>query len=433
MITEPDGFLGAVLAAEGCGANALINGPGGCRSRAINLWRELSAEYVSENPQCCRSRYYSRQSHLPCTYLNSEDMVLGSGNKIADSLRSVSSISDKDTVLIDALGASLQVTDRNKAVIDSGTENSTVLSDEDLAHLSFSEAFDRTVASLTEHAGLETGGKENTVSILGYSYADSSWNFGKKNLSYLLGLMDLEVVCYSGCRTTKAEISRSGTSEAVILIHPEMSEETSEVYRKNGCRTVVPSFGSPIGFDAIRSFVNEVADATGTSPDMALKTIDCEEEKMRRILRNCDKESRSFRGYCSAFKGLPSDICPLMEWMYDYFGLLPSSVEPVFCRDSVYSDRIRGFLKNTGSPDAYGRPVRDSGLKTLFTDGFAAEDYKARHPAVSCIGITMPFARKGEFVDRSLVGLGGCRYILDSVINGLGEFKCGQPTMADFR
>ena len=90
MRLGPDGFLGAVLAAEGCGAKAMINGPGGCRSRTLNLWRELSIEYGGEESGCCRSKYLSRQSHLPCTYLNSDDMVLGSGNKMTDGLRSVS-------------------------------------------------------------------------------------------------------------------------------------------------------------------------------------------------------------------------------------------------------------------------------------------------------------------------------------------------------
>ncbi len=433
MITEPDGFLGAVLAAEGCGADALINGPGGCRSRAINIWRELSAEYAGDNPCCCESKYYSRQSHLPCTYLNSEDMILGSGNKIADSLRSVASVSDRPVVLIDTLGASLQATDREKAVRDSDTEKKTILSDEDLAHLSLSEAFDGTMSALVENAGLQSGLKKNAVSILGYSYADSSWNFGKENITHLLNLMGLEVLCYPGCGSTKTQVSESGLSEAVIQIHPEMSGSTSELYRSNGCKVICPEMGSPIGFASIRSFITEVADATGASPDKALKAVDDEEQRIVRILRNCDKESRSFRGYCSAYNGMPSDIYPLMRWMYDYFGLLPSSVETVFCRDSPYSGKIRDFLGKIGCSEAYGSRIRGTGLKALFTDGYAAREYKDIYPTVPCIEITMPFVRKGEFTDRSLVGIGGCRYILDSLINGLGEFKCGQPTMADFR
>lgn len=433
MRLGPDGFLGAVLAAEGCGAKAMINGPGGCRSRTLNLWRELSIEYGGEESGCCRSKYLSRQSHLPCTYLNSDDMVLGSGNKMTDGLRSVSSASSEDIVLIDTLGASLQVADRGKAVRDSGTEGRTVLSDDDLSALSMAEGFDRTVSALVRNAGLGKGERKGHVSILGYSLADSCWNYGKENISRLLALMDVETDSFVGCGSSKAEISSSGMSEAVVLLHPEMSAETSEVYRSAGCGTVVPRKGAPIGFPAIRSFLEDVADATGTSPDHALEAVDAEEERIFRILRNCDKDSRAFRGLCCALKGMPSDTLPLMEWMYGLFGMVPSSVEKAYCGGSVYDAGISHFLEETDCSGALGRKVGGRGLAAVFTDGLGAEEYKALHPEVACIGISMPYARKGEFMDRSLVGLGGCRYLLDSLINGCGEFRCGQPTMADFR
>ena len=157
MMTEPDGILGTVLAAQGCGLKAMINGPGGCRSRTVNLYRELSVEYSGEESGCCRSKYMSRQSNIPCTYLNSDDMILGSGNKISDGLSSVASATDKDIVLIDTLGASVQVTDMEAAVKRSGTEDRVILTEGDLSGLSLAEGFDRTVRSVMERIGLASG------------------------------------------------------------------------------------------------------------------------------------------------------------------------------------------------------------------------------------------------------------------------------------
>ncbi len=433
MMTEADGFLGAVLASQGCGMKALINGPGGCRSRTVNLYRELSIEYGGEERDCCRSKYMSRQSSIPCTYLNSDDMILGSGNKIADGLSSVSSTTSKDVVLIDTLGASIQVTDREEAVRRSGTEGRTVLSDEDLSGMSMAEGYDDTVRRILEHTGLEDGERKGSVAVLGYGLADSSWRHGMRNISELLALLGVTDVTFVGCDSDPSSLRRAGSCSVSVSVHPEMSAATSSMLSGKGVDEVVLSAGSPIGYGSMRSFVTEMSGSLGLSPDRALGAIDAEERYVKKVLNNCDKDVRGLRGRPMTVETIPSDACPLMEWMYDMFSMVPGSYRPRFCTSSPYDGRIDSFLEGVGCAGARTSPTDPMSTYAFFSDGLTARLYKNDHPVISCVEVCMPFSRKTELTDRSLVGLGGARYLVDSLINDIGRFSCGQPTMADFR
>jgi hypothetical protein len=119
--------------------------------------------------------------------------------------------------------------------------------------------------------------------------------------------------------------------------------------------------------------------------------------------------------------------------MYDLFLLVPGSVRNRFCSDSVYQKDIDAFLGEIGCSDAYSNDTDVLSTAVMFADGLSSELYKIDHPIASCVPISMPYAKKVELVDRSLVGLGGARNILDTLANNIGRFSCGQPTMADFR
>lgn len=434
MNVQPDGLIGAILAAEGCGLKAMINGPGGCRSRALNLWRELSEEYLGEDPGSCRTEFLSRQSALPCTYLNGNDMVLGSGGKISEGLRSVLAASPGDIMLIDTLASGLQAADEKKSIRDADAEERVLAAPPELSSMSMAEGYDASTALIAErYAG--KGGKDRrpSLTVLGYTMADSSWHFGMQNIRELLSAMGVGEVRFIGCRSSVSDIPASFQSSAAVEVHPENSAATAETYRKRGIPIIVPKAGSPVGFDAVRSFLEDVSDTLGLSPDPALAEVRREEGRCLRILRNCDKDVHAFRGQCCAVSGMPSDTLPIMRFLRDWFGLVPGSVRKQYCGPSVYDGEVSAFLGECGAEDAADTGPDPFSTAVFMSDGYEAAEYKRERPRCSCIGISAPYVRKAEFRDSSLVGLGGCRYLLDGIINGRGEFSCGQPTMADFR
>lgn len=170
MRLEADGLMGAIIGSESLGiTNTLINSAGGCRSRAQILLRDLIPSYEPEDRGCCRSKYFSRQSRLPCTYLNNNDIIFGTGAKIIEGADSVSSINGLRTVVVDTLGASLLCTDYSGLAGQGG--QSPLILDGDLSSMGFSEGYDLAVSSILRDTDID--GKDNgTVNLLGYGIAD---------------------------------------------------------------------------------------------------------------------------------------------------------------------------------------------------------------------------------------------------------------------
>ncbi len=435
MRFDCDGFLGAVMAAEGTGGfKALINGPGGCRSRTQILVNEQFIS-IDDNPAgCTNSPFMSKQTRVPCTFLNNNDIVFGTADKISEGIRSVAEATGGNVVLIDTLGASVQVADRESAASRTGFGDHVVMADPDVSSLSFSEGFDDTMRRIVSFIDPQkkTGGKKK-VNILGYGAFDADWTYGMQSLRNLMNLLGTEVSCFIGL-DPESKLVDSGEADLNIMIHPECSRRTAEWYCDNlGIPCLEPSDGAPIGYESIRSFIDEVSKELDLSPDTALKSLDDDERSMMKVLRNYDKFSGDLRCGGIGFEGMPSDILPVMKWMYNVFSLVPEYIDVRRTNDRREMKGLNRFLAEIDCLDALevGEPSPD--LKVMFTDGLSAQYYKYDHPKMSVIGFEMPFGRISGLMDRSLMCINGCHVILDGVINGIGSFKCGQPTVIDFR
>ena len=436
MNNEPDGFLGAVLATQSVkGLKAMINGPGGCRSRALNMVRELSLSYTGDDACCCQSQFMSRISLMPCTYLNEEDIILGSGPKITEGLKDIISKTGSDVVLIDTLGATVQVVDREEAVAKSGFGDKVILADEDLSNMSFSEGFDDTMLRILKHYVREpVPVKKRTVNILGYSMADRSWDFGKREIIRMLSLLNVEVVSFVGCDASVLDLRKSAGAELNILIHPEFSIRTAEWYKEEfGIDYLIPSEGTPVGYDSIRSFIKEVSLALHANAADALHYVDTEEESVCAVIRNYDRFANTLRSSSMAVEGVPSDVLPITKLLYGYFNLFPCSVRLLHTNVNFADNRMFGLLRSLGREEALGGPRDFVSLRVLMSDGITCDTYGIEHPEINCIGICLPFMDTVPLTDRCLIGFSGTRNILDAVLNGIDRFVCGQPTPADFR
>ncbi|MCL2032002.1 MAG: nitrogenase component 1 [Methanomassiliicoccaceae archaeon] len=434
MNTEPDGFIGAVLATEGTSdMRALINGPGGCRSRAQILLKELVRDYMGEEPGCCSSKYFSRQSRLPCTYLNSNDIVMGSSGKIVDGIGSLLSVTGSDIVMIDTLGASIQVTDNEEAVRRSGGEDRVILANKYLSNMSVYEGFDDTMKRIVEHICSKTLSTiPNSVNILGYNISDGGWEYGKEEISRMMRMLGLETVSFIGCSCKKEDVERSCGAELNILIHPEFSIETAKYYYKEfGIPYLIPRLGSPIGYPSLASFAYDVSDKFGVDPGGLLNEIDSERSRVNKILMNSEKAGGSLRGSSCSVTGISSDVLPIIKWMFDHLSVMPGYIK-VLGPATLSTENLMKYLRDTDCIDSL--EADPSGFYDIaFTDGMSAEQIRKSSSITTCVETRFPFSHGTSFINRSLIGTYGCRYILDEIINGHGLLQCGQPTMADFR
>ncbi|MDO5861334.1 MAG: nitrogenase component 1 [Thermoplasmata archaeon] len=423
MRLEPDGLLGAIAASESLGlTDTMVNGAGGCRSRAQIALHDMIPEYSPENPACCSSKYFSRQSRLPCTYLNRDDIVFGASGKISEGLSSVSAASGRRALLVDTLGASLVCTDYSGLTGSAGSD--PVLIDGDLSSMTFGEGFDAATLAVLREMSPEHG-EDGTVNILGYGVSDLGWGAGSDSLAAILGAMGVRarfVSCLSD------DVAGCGRASLNVMLRPENCHRTAEWMRSEyGIPCLRPSAGAPVGYDATRSLVREVAGAVGCDPAPALEMIDADARRVHAVLMNYDRAPIMLYLKGLAIEAESSTAWPILKWMHGTFGMAPRRIT---LADSEYEAEIRGYLDGFGI-DAIDDP--DPDFDVLFSDGLRCLEGRLAVDDRSYVEVRMPRGRNLDLMGRTVIGTAGCRYVLDELMNGMVRFRCGQPTEVDYR
>ena len=99
--------------------------------------------------------------------------------------------------------------------------------------------------------------------------------------------------------------------------------------------------------------------------------------------------------------------------------------------DGEYLPEIGGYLSSCGFRGAL--EGLEGEIEAYFTDGLSALDGNISESPAAYVEISMPRGRSLDLMGRTLMGTGGCRYILDSLMNGLRRFRCGQPEEIEYR
>ncbi len=427
MNCSPDGMLGAIIASESLGlTDTLINGAGGCRSRSQIMMHDLIPEYYPENRACSRSKYFSKQSRLPCTYLGNDDVVFGASAKVSDGISSISSITGRKAVILDTLGASLICTDYSGLTGSAGKD--PIILDGNLSGMSMPEGYDAVTSSILSSTEIENG-ESGGINIIGYGLMDLGWQTGATEIRRLLEPMGAKINCNLGCVPDKNSIMGCGGADLNVMIHPEYCRRTADMMRSRfGIPSLRPSEGSPIGYPASRAFVREVADALGLDPTPSLELIDRDAEAVHRVLMNYERIPRSLHSEGLSVEGDSSIVYPLTKWMTGLFGMAPKNIVP---SDGEYLPEIRSYLGSCGFESALNGS--EEGIEAYFTDGLTALEGNISRSTSAYIEISMPRGRSLDLMERTLIGTRGCRYILDSLMNGLRRFRCGQPEEIDYR
>ncbi len=427
MNNEPDGFLGAVVASESLGmTDTMIDGAGGCRSRSQIMLHELIQEYVPGDPACCGSKYFSRQSRLPCTYLNGDDFIFGTAPKVSAGVESVSGVTGRRVVIVDTLGASLLCTDYSG--LAHGDVPEPVVLDGDLSGMSFYDGYDSAMSAVLSVMDLGDG-DDGSVNLLGYSIADPGWEAGAEDLRHLLGLMGVRVNAVPGCMPSKEEVASMGSASLNVMVRPEMCGRTAEMFRRRtGTPALRPSQGAPIGYPAIASLIREVAVALGADPAPALEHLRWEERRVHSVMMNFDRAPIGMHAKGLAVDAESSTVLPLLRWMVGAFAMAPRRI---IVRDGTYMPEIRSYLDSMGFADALDGTEGD--VEVTFCDGMTALEGRLRNVPESFVEVRMPRGRHMDLMGRCVVGTRGCRYILDEMMDNVTRFRCGQPTEVDYR
>ena len=413
MLVKPDGFFGVTMAIEGIKDSAvLMHGPEGCRK---NLWALTMKVFPRRDASVnMRTPYYMGSPRIPCTDLESCDYIYGAYDRVFDALQHVKERDPGLVAVVCSPGASLIGDDCQKAVDECGLSDRALVLDADLSSKPINVGIDLTLRRAVEKLAPRVEKKrEGTAVLLGNHVLQKDWESVNEEMSRILGLMGIEVICCLGAGSTVEEIRRSSEAEFAIVICPEYAIETAELYRERyGAVTVVPDL-SPIGFEATDAWIRLVSEKTRRGCDAALGYVDGIRRRAYRRMLAARFDTDAFK-FC--IDAEPSICYPLARFFYDNLQMVPACLRYDGVSYPPAENLMKEFLGRIGRSEALDGDVPDY-VEILCTDGNTADMYMRSRHCLRGVDLRFPSMMNTEFLPQPLFGAIGALYILERVVN----------------
>ena len=411
--SRPDGFYGSMLAAESItDGMTILHGPGGCRALASSL----SSRYVPRQFRTVEGDFFFHRSRIPCTYIDADDYIYGASRKVSMILDLLRSEDTKFAVVLESPGASLIGDKLNDEVMSSGMADKTAILGKCLMSESFATGYDATLDLIARKLVRENTRESRKVNLVGLPFVAKGCYSLVRELYRLLGSMGLEVIADIGIACSVDQMRDSSKASANICICPEYFRRTAGYYEELGIPTVRGPLGAPIGYEAIRAWITAIAETVGCNPAPALGLVDEEEHEVFRFLEASLNlgELVNYRSFSVLAE--PSVVLPLMTFVIRELHLAPESIE--LCEhDGTYEELIRGLLGRMGATDVLDRRFGTTFSEVLFGPGAMCEYLLQKEMCSTAVDISVPSKDYMDIAPKSIIGLDGCRRIVEKVVN----------------
>ena len=411
---RPDGFYGSMLASESLtDGMTILHGPGGCRGYAASL----SSRYVPREFRTVEGDFFFHRSRIPCTFVDRDDYIYGASKKVSMILDILKSEETKFAVVLESPGASLIGDKLQDEVLSSGMSDKTAILGKCLMSESFGKGYDSTLCLMAKKLAKRSEKRPMTVNLTGLPYISKGCFSLVKELHSLLALMGITVIADIGIACTVEQMRQSSQASANVCICPEFFSECAEYYNEElGIPTVRGPMGAPIGYDAIRAWVKAVAETVSCDPTPALELIDDEEKEVFRHVSASLSigEFASLRTF--SILAEPSVALPLMTFIVKRLRLAPESIE--LCEhDDHYEEQLSSLLKKMGEENVLKKEFGAEFSEVLFGPGAICDYLLQKDMCSTAVDITIPSKDYMDIAPKSIIGLDGCRRIVEKVLN----------------
>jgi len=425
MNLDADGFIGTLLAIEGISdARAVMNGPNGCRGNPAYFSDRHYPRENSLNRRSFEELFFFGQSRIPCTYLDSDDYILGSTQKLQEILPLIAEKGDAFLALVNSPGASLIGDDLNRFLKEARLDHICMAFEGAAYSRPLPEGFDVAIAAVLRWLRLSRLPRvKNRVNLLGFSMTQKFWQGNIAEIRHLCELMGLTVVSVPGAGSSISELRESTTASCNIVVFPEYSQKTAEFYESEfGIPAVYSHDGAPVGFTATETWIRTVAAATGRDPAPALEEIKKQRTHAYHQIARYYHEAGYPRGTTFAVRGDSSFVLPLTMWLYEYLGMLPVSVETMAGEDPGSIVRLREFLAAHDLSGALGADPAAAGPDIYFGDGLSGKDLELSGRCRKSVEIFNRMNGDVHFTQKAFLGGVGALWILELVFNAVKDF-----------
>ncbi|WP_043922621.1 nitrogenase component 1 [Leadbettera azotonutricia] len=430
----PDSLTGALFAVEGIGdACTILNGPTGCKF----YHSAISDSQILRNPGYDPLEHleinHFGQPRIPCTYLDSQDYIFGSGEKLSRIFKStLESAAKKKYRLIGVInspGAAL-IGDDIEQFLDStirkpAEEKLRGIPCFSLENTGFSDSFgvgfQKAMIKILETLPMnERNAKPKTVNLLGLTIYQKYYRQNYKTIKKLLELCGIEVIAAPGAGDTTTILSKIPEAALDVIIYPEYAREIALYLETQfGISYICLDEGPPIGFDSIKAFILQICRALNADPN---KAIECIEQSRARAFMFLSRFSSLLglpKGAFFSIKAESSTSYALTKWLCTYLGMIPAAISMNNEIDSIFAEKLKTFLDTINYPEALNNSVIETPTHILLGDGNTILELKNKGQKFCGIEIALPALGYLDITEKTLFGDQGALFLLEQILNGL--------------
>ena len=422
--SEPDSLMGAILAIEGIAdAVVLLNGPTGCKTFYgwVSDQQYPRADHIS--PGRFLQEFYFGQARIPTTYLDEQDYVFGSSEKLA---RIFASIAAEDYGLIGIVnspGAALIGDDLEHFLRNARPRVPAIAIETPGFSISMAAAHQQALmAAIAAIGPPEQPADARCVNLIGLSVYQKHWQGSLAGLRRLLDAMGVRVGAALGAGCSVADIRTLRTAGCNVVVHEEYADalgpRLAELY---GVPPVVPGAGAPIGFAATETWVRDVAAALGCDPAPALQLIDDARRCAFRHLNRFHHQTGLPKGATFALRAEASTALPLLQWLHGYLGMVPLAVRLSDGTDGALARAARTYLETIGCAEAWEADLDSEPCDLVFANGPTVAEFIAEGQAAAGVELSLPGTDRIDIVPKALLGCDGTLFLLEQILNALRD------------
>ena len=427
----PDSFSGIIFALEGISRSAvLLNGPTGCKFYHSSISDNQMIRQKEFDPLNFPEKWYFGQPRVPCTYLDNDDYIYGSMDKLEEALEYIrDNFRYEILCLVNSPGAAL-IGDDLEGISKRIVTNKPVLTLETPGYSSdvckgYETAALRLIEKLPLVRTLESAGAaaprspDRSVNILGLSLYHRNCTGDALELRRLMGLCGIEVNCTLFADSDLRSIMGIPKAGLNIVIHPEYALETARLLKERFGTPYYICSGPPIGFSATEAFVDGICNELDADNTRFIEDSERARARAYPFISRVNSLTGLPKGVSFAVEGTYSELYAYTSFLVRYFGMIPECAAVLSPSCDAFRDELHDLYKEFGFEDALERDILDTSAELVFASGNTIAGLKLRKHIFTGIETALPTLGYVDVIPKTHLGVQGALTIVEQVLNGM--------------
>jgi light-independent protochlorophyllide reductase B subunit len=419
--------MGAIAAFEGIKeAATLLNGPIGCKLYVSYMANLLTPRFSPiESNQF--SNFYFGQRRVPCTYVDQQDLVYGTEQKVVEALKLIDSKNPLLIGVVNHSGTALIGDDLNRFIKTANVKAKTVTIESTGFTGTFAYGFQNAVIKILDSLLKKNQEKiPKSVNIIGYTMFHYNWENDVveiKRMLNILGVKILSVICVD---ESLINLEKASQAELNLVVNEEYGNAIA-AYLEKEFGIPFLDLKAPYGLTVSEQWFTAVADFFKIPKD----AITSESKRVRMkcypaILR-ATSLNNNLRGLPFGIFGDSSQVAAVVPFVYEYLGIYPVVIGVKEVGSKSFAS-LQSYLAVNSldtvvlvNPDQYEvlDILNKTGAAIVFGSSVEEKVSKLADSPPEFIPFSFPYYDTILLTMRPLMGFNGVLTFVENILNSL--------------